>query len=322
MAIPRRIGVLLMTYGSPATLEDVPRYLANVRGGRPAEPELVAEFQRRYALIGGSPLVQITREQAGALQDLLNLESDGSATYRVEIGMRFAAPTVREGVDRLALDSDEIVGIIMSPQYSPIIMGGYVRALEEAIAAQGRPNLRARVAGDWHLQPDFIAAIALRVTGALDRFSPDVRDRVPVLLTAHSMPKRVVETEHGYIDALKQTAAAVARRADLTDDRWMFCYQSAGHTSEEWLKPDFADIMPELRAQGRTHVLIAPVQFLADHLEILYDIEVGAREQAESQGIQFARTESLNVMPRFIQALASVVRDTLRAAPAAAPAQA
>ena len=144
------------------------------------------------------------------------------------------------------------------------------------------------------------------------RFPLEVRERVPVLLTAHSMPKRVVEKEPDYIDSLKETAAAVAELAGLPPERWMFCYQSAGHTPEEWLKPDFADVMPELRAAGHTHVLIAPVQFLADHLEILYDIEIGAREQAEAAGIQFARTESLNTSPLFIKALAAVVQETMR----------
>ena len=124
------------------------------------------------------------------------------------------------------------------------------------------------------------------------------------------MPKRVIENEPDYINHLKETATAVAKLVGLPDDRWMFCYQSAGHTPEEWLKPDFADVMPELQKAGETHVLIAPVQFLADHLEILYDIEVGAREQAEEHGIQFSRIESLNTSPLFIKALASVVRDT------------
>jgi len=149
------------------------------------------------------------------------------------------------------------------------------------------------------------------VQQALDRFPPGIRQRVPVLLTAHSMPKRVIEREPDYIDHLKETASAVAKLADLPPERWMFCYQSAGHTPEEWLKPDFADMMPELRAAGHTHVLIAPVQFLADHLEILYDIEIGAREQAEQHGIQFARTESLNTSPTFIRDLAEVVKKTM-----------
>jgi protoporphyrin/coproporphyrin ferrochelatase len=174
-----------------------------------------------------------------------------------------------------------------------------------------RDDLKLSIAEDWHLQPYFLQALAQRVQQALDRFPPDVRERVPVLLTAHSMPKRVVEKEPSYIDSLKETAAAIAKLVGLPEERWMFCYQSAGHTPEEWLKPDFADIMPELQQAGHTHVLIAPVQFLADHLEILYDIEIGARQQAEAHGIAFARIESLNTSPLFIKALAAVAKEAL-----------
>ena len=308
------IGVLLMTYGSPSTLDDIPTYLKHVYGGREASPEVIAEFRRRDDLIGGSPLLRLTREQAAALQEELNKESEESGdgmTYRVDAGMRFAPPFIADVVPEVATGVQTLVGIIMSPQYSPIIMSGYVRTLEDAVEDLHQEGLQLKIAQDWHLQPDFLRALAERVQQALDRFPSDLRERVPVLLTAHSMPKRVVEKEPDYINNLKETAAAVAQLVGLPEDRWMFCYQSAGHTPEEWLKPDFADIMPELKQAGQTHVLIAPVQFLADHLEILYDIEIGARQQAEENGIQFARTESLNTSPLFIKALAAVVKETL-----------
>ncbi len=305
------IGVVLMTYGSPATLDDIPVYLKHVYGGRSASPEVIAEFRRRYDLIGGSPLLRITREQAAALQEELNSENSDGTTYHAVAGMRFAPPFIADVVPEAAAGAQSLVGIIMSPQYSPIIMNGYVRTLEDAVADLHREDLTLKIATDWHLQPYFLQALAERVQQALDRFPPDVREHVPVLLTAHSMPKRVIENEPNYINDLKETATTIARMLNLPDERWMFCYQSAGHTPEEWLKPDFADVMPQLKAAGRSHVLIAPVQFLADHLEILYDIEIGAREQAEAHGIQFARIESLNTSPLFIKALASVVKDTL-----------
>ncbi len=166
--------------------------------------------------------------------------------------------------------------------------------------------------GDWHVQPCFLQALAERVQQALAHIPQDVRAAMcRCCFTAHSMPKRVIEKEPDYIDHLKETAARVADWSGCLPIAGMFCYQSAGHTPEEWLKPDFADIMPELRRAGQTHVLIAPVQFLADHLEILYDIEIGAREQAEEHGIAFARIESLNTSPLFIKALASVVSEML-----------
>jgi len=302
---------MLMTYGSPATLDDIPTYLKNVRGGRPAEEELITEFRRRYALIGGSPLLRITREQAAALQEELNNQHPDGPLFRVIAGMRFAPPFVADLVPEIAADAQQLIGVIVSPQYSPIIMSGYTRTLTEAVEELDRNDLTSRIAGDWHLQPYFLQALAERLQQALERFPEDVRSRVPVLLTAHSMPKRVIDKEPGYIDNLKETAARVADLVGLPAERWMFCYQSAGHTPEEWLKPDFADVMPELRAAGHTHVLIAPVQFLADHLEILYDIEIGARQQAEEHGIQFARIESLNTSPLFIRALAEVVKETM-----------
>lgn len=304
------VGVMLMTYGSPATLEDIPIYLKHVYGGRSASPEIITEFRRRYDLIGGSPLLRITREQAVALQEELNSESSDGTTYHVVAGMRFAPPFIEDVVPEAAAGAQSLVGIIMSPQYSPIIMKGYVRTLEDAVADLHRDDLPLKIATDWHLQPYFLQALAERVEQALDRFPAEIRERVPVLLTAHSMPKRVIENEPNYINDLKETAATVAKMVNLPAERWMFCYQSAGHTPEEWLKPDFADVMPELKQAGHTHVLIAPVQFLADHLEILYDIEIGAREQAEEHDIQFARIESLNTSPLFIKALAQVVKET------------
>jgi protoporphyrin/coproporphyrin ferrochelatase len=299
-----------MTYGSPATLEDIPAYLRNVRGGREPDEALVAEFRRRYELIGGSPLVRITDAQAAALEAELN-GLEGGRSYRAVAGMRFFPPLISEVVRKEAPESGRVVGVIMSPQFSPIIMGGYVRDIQGAVAALHRDGLTVTVAEDWHLQPLFLEALAQRVTEALDALPPKVREDVPVLLTAHSMPKRVVEGEPGYIHQLEETAAAVAELVGLPEGRWMFCYQSAGHTPEEWLKPDFADMMPRLKEGGYTHVVIAPVQFLADHLEILYDIDVGAREQAEKAGIQFVRTKSLNTSPLFIKALATVVGDAL-----------
>lgn len=305
-----KVCVVLMTYGSPATLDDIPGYLRNVRGGRDADPTLVAEFRRRYALIGGSPLVRISNEQAAALEVELNGLGDGDS-YDVVAGMRFSPPYIADVVKGAAPESGRVVGIIMSPQFSPTIMQGYVREIQSAVASLGRDGLSLTMVEDWHLQPLFLQALSDRVLEAIEGLPPEVRDEVPVLLTAHSMPRRVVEGEPHYIAHLEETAAAVAELAGLHEGRWMFCYQSAGHTPEEWLKPDFADMMPKLKQGGHTHVVLAPVQFLADHLEVLYDIDIGAREQAERSGLQFSRIQSLNASPLFIRALSSVVKEAL-----------
>lgn len=300
-------GVLLMTYGSPASLEraDVGAYLTRVRGGRAPASELVDEFTRRYRLIGGSPLVRITREQAAAL---------GAAVgWPVEIGMRFSDPTILGALTALAdAGVDRVAAIILSPQYSPLLMRGYADAIEAASAAIGPGAPRTTIADAWYREPDFVDALAGRITSALAMLSADAPATSHVLLTAHSLPKRVADAEPGYLSQLRSTAESVALGAGLTEGRWTFCWQSAGHEPGEWMRPDFADLMPELAAAGCRSVLVAPVQFLADHLEVLYDIDVGAREQAERHGLAFHRIESLNADPRLVEALAVVARRTVR----------
>jgi ferrochelatase len=304
-----RAGVLLMTYGSPSSLDDVGRYLDAIRGGRPADPELVAEFTRRYAAIGGSPLIAITKDQAAALEERF----DGRVLVRA--AMRFSEPTIESAMRELAAAGvTSIAAIVLSPQYSPLLMGGYGRAIDAARASIGADAPAVDVAGAWFDEPGLIDALAARVRASLATFDGDERDSVPVLLTAHSLPLRVAREEPGYIAQLAESADRVAAAAGLDPERWTFCWQSAGHEPGEWMKPDFADLMPSLKAEGHRSVLIAPIQFLADHLEILYDVEIGAREQAEAAGLAFRRMESLNADPGLVDALEAVARRSLLAA--------
>ncbi len=307
----RRLGILLMTYGSPDDLDDMPRYLTAVRGGRPPSPEVVAEFRRRYEVIGGSPLIAITQAQAVAVEK--RLRSDG-LDARAVAGMRFSEPTIAAGLAALAAAGcGEVVGIIMSPQFSGLLMSGYEQALGDAASALGSDAPVVRLAPAWYRHDLFLEAVATRIGEGLDRLPPAERDRAPVLLTAHSLPRRVAEMEPGYLDQLRETAEMVAARAGLPSDRWHFCWQSAGHEPGEWMKPDFADLLPELRDAGHRSVLVAPIQFLADHLEVLYDIDIGARAQADEAGMAFARIDSLNVMPEFVAALCVVAQNRVSA---------
>jgi ferrochelatase len=291
-----------MTYGSPASLDDVPRYLTAIRGGREPSSDLVAQFTRRYRVIGGSPLVEITTSQARGLEGRL----DGAVTVRA--GMRFSEPSIASALGELAaLGLRRVLGVVMSPQYSPLLMGGYHRDLAGARASLGDQEIDVEIAGPWYREPAFLDALSERIREGLARFSLEERASVPVLLTAHSLPRRVADQEPDYLAQLLETAEAVAGLAGLDRDRWTFCWQSAGHEPGEWMKPDFADLMPTLRDAGHRSVLVAPVQFLADHLEILYDIDIGARQQAEAAGLRFTRIESLNTSPGFIDALAAVV---------------
>jgi protoporphyrin/coproporphyrin ferrochelatase len=305
-------GVILMTYGSPASLEreDVRAYLSRVRGGREADGDLVEEFTRRYRLIGGSPLIEITRRQARALGELLG--------WPAAVGMRFSEPSIRAGLEALRHDgATQVAAIVLSPQFSPLLMGGYARAIDDARAEIGPGAPRVVVAGAWHDQPAFIAALAGRLAEALDGLPATERSSVRVLMTAHSLPRRVAEQEPDYLAQLRATADAVAGLAGLSARDWTFCWQSAGHEPGEWMKPDFADLMPEIAASGGRAVVVVPVQFLADHLEILYDVEIGAREQAERHGLRFHRIGSLNDDPDLVAALAAVARSAVEARSAA-----
>ena len=296
-----------MTYGSPDSLEreDIRFYLSRVRGGREPDTELVDEFTRRYRVIGGSPLIGITRAQAAALESVLG--------WPVEVGMRFSEPSILAGLTALAdRGVGDVAAVVLSPQYSPLLMQGYATAVEAARSTMGALAPRVAVAGAWHEQPAFIAALAERVSQALDRMPDDERAGVRVLMTAHSLPKRVAEREPDYLAQLHATADAVATAAGLTADRWTFCWQSAGHEPGEWMKPDFADLMPGIGASPTRSVLVVPVQFLADHLEILYDVDIGAREQAEARGVTFHRIESLGADPGLVAALAAVATETVR----------
>jgi len=236
--------------------------------------------------------------------------------------MRFSEPSIPAGVSALAESGvTDVAAIILSPQHSPLLMGGYARAIDEARGTLGDAAPAVSVAGAWHEAPAFVGSLAGRITDALGRLPVAEREAVSVLMTAHSLPRRVPDQEPAYLEQLRATADAVAARAGLTDRQWTFCWQSAGHEPGEWMKPDFADLMPDIAASGGRSVVVAPVQFLADHLEILYDVDVGAREQARRHGLAFHRIESLNADPGLIEALAAVARNTLKAGHPAVPAQ-
>ncbi len=202
-----------------------------------------------------------------------------------------------------------MLGVTLPPQYSASLMGGYDQALQSASA-----GVPARTVGAWHLNPAFVDVLASRIRKALAAYPRDQRDAVPVLLTAHSLPRRVVDREPDYVEQLAATARAVAVAADLPSEQWSFAYQSAGHTPEEWLKPDMLDVLPQLARDGHRNVIVAPVQFLADHLETLYDIDLAGRRQAESAGIDgFTRVAAPNAASDFIEAMRSVVKGELAA---------
>ncbi|GAC1343736.1 MAG: ferrochelatase [Candidatus Dormibacteria bacterium] len=307
------VGVVLMTYGSASTAEDIPAYLRSIRRGRDAAPELVAEFTARYRRIGFSPLVRITMAQGQALQEQLD-SRHGRGSFRVEVGMLHSDPRIAAAMERFAAAGvRRVLGVVLAPQYSPIILAGYHRDLEAAAHLLG-PGGEVSIAGAWGDQPDLVEAIAGRTREAIAALPEDSRDSAPIVLTAHSLPKPVVDRDPGYIDQLKQTAELVARAAHLEPGRWQFAYQSAGHTPEEWLRPDVKELLPAMHRDGVRDVIVVPVQFIADHLETLYDIDVAAVEEAAEDGIRMQRVPALNTAPDFIAALTAVVERELEGA--------
>lgn len=292
------IGIVLMTYGAPQDEADVARYLSAVRGGRPAPDEFVTEMRRRYALIGGSPLVRITRAQAAAVEVALG---DG---YVCAAGMRFSDPTIADAARGLVVrGATHLVGVVLSPQWSPILMIGYVRALETAAVDLG---VTWSVAESWH-----------RTTAFVDALAELVRDAAPqdaaVIFAAHSLPRRVFETEPEYVAQLRETAELVAPRVPFAPGEWRWAYQSAGHTQEEWLRPDLKELFPEIARAGHREILVVPVQFLSDHLEVLYDLDVAAAEEARAAGLRYRRIAMPNTRHSFIQALAAVAASAMPA---------
>jgi ferrochelatase len=295
--------VLLVAYGAPLTLEEVGPYLQDVRGGRATPPAVVEEVRRRYARIGGrSPLVERTREQAAGLRGFLG---NGTPVYA---GMRHWHPYIRDVLAAIAEDGfTRVVAIPLAPHYSRMSIGAYERALEE-----GRGPLEVAMVREWYDHPRFLDAVAERVRSALERFEPSLREGIPLLFTAHSLPERILTDGDPYHVQLQVSVAGVLARLGTTSQRAWFAYQSAGRTPEPWLGPDAGAILEQLASQQERNLVLCPIGFVSDHLEVLYDVDVEYQTLARSRGLRLERTDSLNASPLLIEALADLVRATAR----------
>jgi len=293
-----QIAVLVMAYGGPGNLAEVEPYLMDVRGGRPTKPQLIEEIRARYERIGGrSPIRELTEAQAAAIGQALG------GRFKVFVGMRHWRPFIPDVVNAIAAAGfKRVVGVAMAPHYSNMSVGAYEKKLLQS--ADGR--LEVALVRTWWQQPQFLDAVAQRISQALRRF-PDAA-RVHVIFTAHSLPEKIVASADPYPDELKASAEAVARRAGLS--QWRMAYQSAGATPEPWLGPDAEEVISELAQHGQKSVLLVPIGFVCDHVEILYDIDVEYQTLARRLGIQLERTASLNDDPGLVAAVADVVRKT------------
>ena len=279
-------AVILMAYGSPSAPEEIPAYLADIRQGKPVSAAAIEELVERYRRIGGrSPLEELTEAQRSALERELGLP--------VHVVMKHWRPRIAEAVEAaLAGGAERLVGLVLAPHYSRLSIAGYRSRLEDALA--GRADLV--FIESWHDHDPFLDVLASRVRGT----------DAHVVFTAHSLPERILADGDPYRAQLLETSKLVAERAEL--DAWSFAFQSASTTGEPWLGPDILEELDRLHAEGVGGVLVCPAGFVSDHLEILWDLDVEARDRAGKLGLAFDRIPSLNDDPAFIGALAKLVR--------------
>ncbi len=302
MSTPDHVGVVVMAYGTPARPEDVEEYYTHIRRGRPPTAELLAELKGRYDAIGGiSPLAARTRAQLDAVARALDAAEPGRFT--VALGQKHAAPFIEDGVAELTAGGAElVVGLVLAPHWSGFSVGQYH---ERAGTAAGTAGVEFRGVDSWHLEPAFVAHQAASVTERL----ATLPERTKVVFTAHSLPERVLEDDP-YPDQLRASAEAIAGAAGLGSwADWGLGWQSAGRTPEPWRGPDILDIVRDLASTGRADgILVVPQGFTADHLEVLYDLDIEAAAVASEVGLAFARTEVVNDDPAVMGALADRVR--------------
>lgn len=309
-----RTAVLLLAHGSPGRAEDVPAFLRNVTGGRNVPEEVLREVEHRYRLIGRSPLREITEKQAEALRRKLAVP--------VYAGMRNWTPYVAQVVLQMIADGiTRAVAICMAPHNSRTSVGLY----RSAAFAEAGEELRIDFVDSWHDHPLLIAAFAQKLAPAWRESCERANRKVPVIFTAHSVPERTIEAGDPYEAQAKQTAALVASQIpELVPELWRFAFQSQGMSGGKWIGPTVEETILSLKTEGHGSVLVQPIGFVCDHIEVLYDIDIGFKEFARTNGMELTRAESLNDSPLFIDALAALAQETLArsAAPERAPTEA
>jgi ferrochelatase len=313
-------GVLVMAYGTAGGPDDIERYYTDIRGGRPPAPEHLAELKARYAAIGNVfPLLDTTRAQAEGLVERLNADRDGPG-FRAYLGMKHSPPFISEGVSEMRSDGIErAVGIVMAPHWSGMSVGSYIERVREAVGGAKRPEFT--FVRSYSSYPAFIDLLAGRVAEARAKLDPGDREDAAFVFSAHSLPVRKADDgtlrcklcdcvgSCRYRDALQETADLVAERLGLRDH--VIAWQSAGRTADPWWGPPVDEVILQLAAAGYPAVVVCSAGFVADHLEILYDLDIEARRLAEGAGIGFVRTRMPNADPEYLDVLADVVRDHL-----------
>lgn len=303
------IGVLLMAYGGPASLDELPGYLADIRSGRPTTRAILDEMTHNYRLIGGkSPLLEISTQQGAALEKLLN-DGETRPRYKVYMGMRHWSPWIEDTIRKMLDDGiRQAVGIVLAPQYSSFSIAKYQERVRNGLALN-RGKLDFAFVDSYNTAPRYIEALANRVREGIERFPAAEQKQVHVILSAHALPVRIVRMGDPYQDQLLQTAGLVAAAAGLSPDQWTWSFQSAGRTPEPWLGPPLEETITNLAGRDLKNLVSVPIGFVSDHVEILFDIDIKAQALARELGVRLERPPALNLDPLFIHTLAEVVRE-------------
>lgn len=299
------IGVLIMAYGGPNSLEELPGYLADIRSGRPTTPAVLAEISHNYRQIGGkSPLLEFTTAQIEAIEKCLD-----DKRFKFYLGMRHWSPWIEEVVGQMLADGiTHAVSMVLAPHYSGMSIAKYQKKIEAGMEMY-RGRIEFANIDSYHDVAGLIEPLAARVRDGLARWPEAERDEVHVVFSAHSLPVRIIKQGDPYDRQLRETAALVAEKAGLRADQWSWSYQSAGRSPEPWLGPQLEDYIPQLAQKGIKNIVSIPVGFVSDHVEILFDIDIEAQKAAKAHGVRLERPPALNTDPVFMQQLANLIKE-------------
>ncbi|NDI36696.1 ferrochelatase [Chengkuizengella sediminis] len=301
----QKIGVLVMSYGTPESMDQIEAYYTHIRRGRPPEPEQLEDLISRYeAIVGGFfPLRKNTDRQVEEIEKTLN-KQQSEYEFVCYQGLKHAHPFIEDGIAKMVEDGiTKAVGVVLAPHYSTMSVGSYIKRAEEKADELG---LSINFVKSYHMYPKLIEVLSERVKAALQKFEGLDKNEIKVLFSAHSLPEKILEINDPYPEQLIETSKKIAEKTGITN--WDFAWQSAGQTAMPWLGPDILDVLNHIQSEENVQdVLICPIGFVSDHLEILYDIDIECQQVARKLGMHLERTESLNTDPRYMETVAEVV---------------
>ena len=307
------IGVLIMAYGGPKSLEELPGYLSDIRSGRPTTPEVLEEISHNYSQIGGkSPLLAMSQKQAAGVTALLD-----PTQFRVYLGMRHWSPWIEEVVGQMVEDGiTHAISVVLAPHFSKLSVEKYQGKIADGLGMY-HGQIHFDHIASYHDAPKLIQAFVNRVEAGLAEWPVAEREQVHVVFSAHSLPTRIIKMGDPYDTQLRETAKLIAAQAGLPDSRWSWSYQSAGRSPEPWLGPQIQEHLPVLAGEGIKNVISIPVGFVSDHVEILFDIDIQAQAVAREIGMRLVRPPALNDDALYIETLADLIKARAATLPAA-----